>query len=204
MWALALIGDSAKPRLVLLPTGPGQPRPVPTGAVAVQVFGRGAVLFRDGNRVLVRGSEKGSNVRLYVLDLATGAIRPISPPVSPDAAMLVSPDGRRIVSSDDQGNSFLYDVDGGAPRPIPVLSKNLYPIRWCADGRSLFVRTAQIQPLKVHRFDLESGRLDPWREFSVTDIGSGRLDVLPTPDGKSYVYGYDRYFSDLFVAEGVR
>jgi len=30
------------------------------------------------------------------------------------------------------------------------------------------------------------------------------LKVIPTPDGQSYVYGYTRLFSDLFIAEGVK
>jgi hypothetical protein len=28
--------------------------------------------------------------------------------------------------------------------------------------------------------------------------------VLPTPDGKSYVYGYRRLLSDLYLVEGLQ
>ena len=60
------------------------------------------------------------------------------------------------------------------------------------------------KPLRVYRLELSSGRMELWREFSVSDIGTGDLEVIPTPDGKSYVYGYKRYFSDLFIAEGLK
>jgi hypothetical protein len=30
------------------------------------------------------------------------------------------------------------------------------------------------------------------------------MTVIPTPDGKSYVYGYTKWASDLFVAEGMK
>jgi len=53
--------------------------------------------------------------------------------------------------------------------------------------------------------ELSSGRLEPWKEFSLSDIGeNGAADVFPTPDGKSYVYGYNRAFADLFIAEGLQ
>ena len=87
---------------------------------------------------------------------------------------------------------------------MPGLSKGLYAIQWSDDGRSLFVRTSGVRPLKVYRLELSSGRLELWKEFSVSDIGAGRMEVIPTPDGRSYVYGYTRYFSDLFIAEGLR
>jgi len=66
------------------------------------------------------------------------------------------------------------------------------------------VRTDGIKPLRVYRLELSSGRMELWKEFSVSDIGTGDLEVIPTPDGKSYVYGYKRYFSDLFIAEGLK
>jgi hypothetical protein len=40
------------------------------------------------------------------------------------------------------------------------------------------------------------------REVAIK-ILPGAMDVLPTPDGRSSAYGYVKYFSDLFVAEGL-
>jgi hypothetical protein len=66
------------------------------------------------------------------------------------------------------------------------------------------VRTSADVPLRVFRLELATGRLEPWKEFSIADIGTGVVGVLPAPDGQSYVYGYTRYFSDLFIAEGLK
>ena len=96
------------------------------------------------------------------------------------------------------------EADGGSRRSVPGLSGGLYPIKWCADGRSLFVRTQEVNPLKVYRLELSTERLELWKELSVSDIGAGVLGVIPTVDGKSYVYGYRRYLADLFIAEGLK
>ena len=105
----------------------------------------------------------------------------------------------------DEKRAALYDVEGGPPRPVPGLKQGLLAIKWCADGRSLFVGTVETNPLKVYRLELSSGRMELWKEFSLSDIGeNGAADVIPTPDGKSYVYGYTRSFADLFIAEGLQ
>jgi hypothetical protein len=48
--------------------------------------------------------------------------------------------------------------------------------------------------------------MELWKEFAVPSLRSGLalIGVLPTPDGKSYVYGYLRDASDLFFVEGLR
>jgi hypothetical protein len=195
--------DAEADHLVLLPTGPGQPRTVPLSGI--RLTGSGESFFPDGKRILVRGDESGHGARLYVLDIDSGKTRAFTPEgVSGLTEIHVSPDGRRVVSSIDDAESFIYDVEGGTPQPVPGIPRNHYAIKWCADGRSLFVRTTGIDPLKVYRLELATGRLDLWREFSITDIGTGVIGVIPTPDGESYVYGYTRYFSDLFIAEGLR
>jgi Tol biopolymer transport system component len=204
LWALAVSHESDVSRLVLLPTGAGQPRAVSLGGIRFQEFGRGAVFSPDGKRLFVRGSEVGSPVRLYVVDVETGNARIIAAKVAPDSAILVSPDGRSVACSGPK-EGVVYDVESGRARPVRGLSEGLRAIQWSADGGSLFVRTEAINPLKVFRLNLSTGRLEPWREFSVSDIGSGEVPVIVvTPDGASYAYGYERYFSDLFVAEGVK
>jgi hypothetical protein len=87
---------------------------------------------------------------------------------------------------------------------VPGLSDDFFAIRWGADGHSLFVGTGGIEHLEVDRLDLSSGRRDFWKTFSVSARGAGILKVIPTPDGKSYVYGYTKFSGDLFVAEGLK
>ncbi len=201
--ALSSPGATDASRLVLLPTGPGQPRTLSLSGIRIMGAGAGR-FFPDGKRILIRGIETGHGARLYVIDLDTGKARPITPEgISIFAHIAVSPDGAQILVSEPGGKSEIFDLVGGSPRPV-ALSGDLYATDWCADGRSLFVRTDGIKPLRVYRLELSSGRMELWKEVSVSDIGTGDLEVIPTPDGKSYVYGYKRYFSDLFIAEGLK
>jgi Tol biopolymer transport system component len=202
LWALAVAAADGS-QLVLLPIGPGQPRTLTLPGI--RLVGAGARFFPDGKRILLRASDPGGQMRLYALDIDSGKARAITPEgIGPQSVILVSPDGRAVLNSGGKG-SFLYDVEGGPPRPVPALSPGVFPIKWCADGRALFVTKGDINPLKVYRLDLSSGRMELWREFSFSDVGeNGAADVIPTPDGKSYVYGYTRSFADLFIAEGLK
>ncbi len=197
-WALSSPGPKAT-HLVLLPTGAGQARELPLPGI--QLFGK-ADFLPDGNQVLVRGREPGHGMRLYLLDVRSGKGRPITAE-GVSGAVSVSPDGKLVLSSTFDGKNFFYDLEGGTPRAVTAIPKEYRAIRWCADGRSLFVETGR-NPVKVSRLELSSGRLDPWKEFSVSDMRSGSVTMIPTPDGKSYVYSYSRYFSDLFLAEGLK
>ncbi|HKF43058.1 MAG TPA: hypothetical protein VKG01_08165 [Thermoanaerobaculia bacterium] len=203
LWALSA-PDSTGDRLVLLPTGAGQPRTVALNGF--RLLGAGARFFPDGRRVLLRARDPAAGkIGLYVLDLDSGKARPLAlEGITPSGSLLISPDGRFVVYCNQKGGT-LYDVEGGTARPLPGLSRDLSAIRWCADGRCLFVASGTNNALKVLRMELSSGRTELWKEFSFSDIGeNGSADVFPTPDGKSYVYGYTRSFADLFVAEGLR
>lgn len=195
----ALIGSSGDDQIVLLPTGVGQQRGLPVPGIRVAGGGR---FLPDRKRILIRGSEQGHGARFYVLDIETGKTRAATPEGVPAGAWMLSADGRRVAVWGDNGKAVLYDLEREDSRPIGM-PQGLYPIRWCSDGR-LFVRTHGAHPLKVFRLDVSSGRLEPWKELSVSDIESGVVGILPSSDGKAYVYAYKRYFSDLFIAEGLK
>jgi serine/threonine protein kinase/Tol biopolymer transport system component len=202
-WALSRL-DATPSQLTLLPTGAGQPRTLSLGGIRMWGWGR-SFFFPDGKRILIRGAESGTGRRLYVLDIETGKARPITPEgIAVFVNFALSPDGKSVVAPAADGKHYLYDVAGGPARPVPALSKDFFVIRWCADGHSLFVGTGGIRSLKVYRLDLSSGRKEFWKEFSASAGDSGEMTVIPTPDGKSYVYGYTKWASDLFVAEGLK
>lgn len=197
-WALASRGVEAL-KLVLLPTGPGQPRELPLPGITL--IGSQACFFPDGKRILIRGLEGAGHLRLYVLDIETGKARAVTPEGIGLEPFALSPDGKLLVCS-RKGIGELYDVQGGAGRAVPGLPNGSVPIRWCADGR-LFVQTGD-NPVRVYRLTLSTGRLELWKEFSIPEGGGLDVAILPAPDGKSYVYGYTKYASDLFIAEGLR
>ena len=190
-------------RPILLPMGAGQPRELPLAGIAL-IAGH-ASFFPDGKRVIVLGIEPGHEGRLYVLDIETGKAHAVGPETLAALSFGLSPDGKQLFCSRKGVGWELYDVEGGAEKAVPGLPKDSKPIRWCADGRCLFVQTTGTPPIKVYLLTLSTGRLELWKEFSIPEVGNpSDLRVLPAPDGKSYVYGYRRYAADLFIAEGLR
>jgi eukaryotic-like serine/threonine-protein kinase len=193
----------ASTQLVLLPTGPGESKMLAQSNVVTQA----AAFFPDGRRIVLTGNEPGRGVRLYVQDLPDGKPRAISPEgvstsrtVSP-----VSPDGKLIVAQGPDAKLALYPAEPGEPRPVPGANPEDRPMRWTADGRSLYVFRPSAPPGKIELLDIATGRRTPWREFRPPDP-AGILQVGPVvvaPDGISYVYSYRRLLDELYVVTGL-
>jgi Tol biopolymer transport system component/predicted Ser/Thr protein kinase len=203
-WALATTTRSGGAgALVLLPTGAGEPRTIPGGSITHE----SGSWFPDGRRVLVCGAEPGRASRLYVIDVATGSSRPVSPEgVISYAWRELSPDGRTAIALAADGTPTLYPIEGGEPRPLPGATRDDVPIRWTADGRGVYVQRGRELPPRVDRIDVASGERRLWKELPLPDP-AGVMTVGPirlSADGDSYVYSYRRAADDLMVATGAR
>jgi hypothetical protein len=200
-----------------LPTGAGEAKALPSDGIRFRYAG---AFFPDGHRVLLVGSEPGREVSLYVQEIGGGRLRPITRggvtlgratvSISPlrEANDPISPDGRYVAALNSDRIWSLYPVEGGLdapPRQIPGLLPGEEAIRWSGDGRSIFVRKPGL-PAIVYRVDPRSGRKVIWKEFLPAEpIGDGSIvNIVPAPDGRSWAYTYNRYFSDLFLLEGLR
>jgi Tol biopolymer transport system component len=206
-WALA-VQESSGPQLVLLSTGPGQPRLLPRGSISEYHY---ASWFPDGEQILFTGLEAGHELRSYVQDISGGQPQPITE--EGIIALLVSPDGKRIVAwapdSGPDGRYYLSPVDGTKATPIPGLEMGEMPIQWSADGRALYVRSSGDFTTNIYRIDLPSGRRELRKEIVPDQVGFLSLEGKPggmqiTPDGKSYAYTYWTALRDLFLAEGLK
>ncbi len=205
-WALSIL-YTAPPQLILLPTGPGDARALEAGGVEYYEW---ATWLPDGKRILFAGSER-RGMRLWVQDLEGGKPRAITPEgVAFHRSNPVSPDGKFVVARGPDQKVSLYPVEGGVdstPRPLSGLLPGDFPSRWTADGRALYVYRRGELPARVYRFDLSSQRRELWKEIMPADpagILGGIYSFLLTPDGKSYVYSYPRYSSDLYLVEGLK
>ena len=215
-WALA-VQESPQRQLVLLPTGPGEPRVLPRGDINEY---HNASWFPDGGQILFTGKEPGHALRSYSQDIsgrqAKGVPSNAYPyPITGEGviALLVSPDGRRLVSLAPDGGLggrfYVSPLDGSDPTPIPGLEAGETPIQWSSDGRTLFVRGSGNVDTKIYRVDLSSGRRQLLKEIMPDPVGLIGIEVRPggvqiTPDGKSYVYTYWSAPRDLFLAEGLK
>jgi hypothetical protein len=199
-WALTLQSSGARPRLVLLPTGAGEPKTI--GVEGLQIIFAGFVP-PDGERIDIVASEPGHGVRAYVMDLADEKPRAVIADVSDGGC--VSADGRFFAANGPDRRPMIFAVAGGAPRPIPGLEPGETPIQWSADGEDVYAIRRGEAPLPIYRVHLKTGKKELWKQLMPDDrTGFTRIqEIVMTRDGASYAYSYERVTaSDLFLVKG--
>jgi dipeptidyl aminopeptidase/acylaminoacyl peptidase len=202
-WAVAVVKSGEANDLVLLPTGAGEPRTLPRSAIVYQSVN----FFPDGRRVLASGHEPGKGTRLYLIDVPDGRPRAITAEgVSVYVWRPISPDGRLAVALAADATPMLYPTEGGDPRPLPGVAAGELPIRWSADGKSIYVARGVAVPTSIDLVDVATGARRPWKTITPPDP-AGVLQIGPlqiTADGKSYVYSYRRQLDELLVVTGLK
>ena len=213
-WALspdgkfALTSTQPEPQLFLVPTGPGQPRPVATPGL---LRGGETGFLSDGRKIWFMAEHPTQGRRAWVQELDGGKPRPVTPPgiVTP----FVSGDGRFLCALAPDGAWYVYSMETPASYKVVGLLPGEKPTQWTADGDLLYVRSAnELSPgdstitTRIHRLDPRSGRRELWKEIRPinTSAGGGIGRILFSADGKTCVYTHHRYSSELFLVEGLR
>ena len=197
-WVVALVGQPA--RLVLLPTGVGEPRQLTDGKI--EHFG--CAWLPDSKSIVYSAAEEGRGPRTYWLGLQGGTPRALTPEGT--FGSVLTPDGKFLLAADAQRQRWLYPIAGGEPQKFNVaLDPNEHIVRFFPDGKSLLVRTRPV-PVQITRIDIATGRRELWKEIVPADPGG----VVSIPvvkfsaDGKSYAYSVGRMLSDLYVVDGLK
>jgi dipeptidyl aminopeptidase/acylaminoacyl peptidase len=200
-WALACRGDK-QTDLFLLPTGPGEPRILK----GHDIIHNAARWFPDGKRLLIAGIESNHGLRLYVQEIDSDKFDAVTPEGTDGSAYALAPDGSTVAAIGPDQKAYLFPIPAGDPRPIKGLLPGEVPVAWTDDGRSLYVYKGGELPAKVYRLEVASGNRTLWKQLMPPDPAGVEFvgPVLPTPDGKSYVYGYRRLLSDLYLVEGLQ
>ena len=196
-WALALQPPKPQlmtlPQLTLLSTSLGRPKPLPNPGIKEYHFGS---FFPDGRQILFTGIEArdGAVIRSFVQDINTGQAHPFTEEGT--TALRVSPDGKRVITLQPDGNFYIQGLDGGEPKEIPGLERDDEPIQWSDDGRAVFVKAAGDFATKIYRVDLATGARREWKDIDPPNkVGHVGLEVNPggiliTPNGEVCIYTY--------------
>ncbi|HEY6065457.1 MAG TPA: protein kinase, partial [Thermoanaerobaculia bacterium] len=142
-WVLTAKDTTA--HFTLVPTGAGEPKSLPGSDINVL----GLTWFPDGRRILISGNAPGRGPQLFVQDVPDGKARPITPEGVSFLFDVVSPDGKWIVATGTDRKIDLYPVEPGEPHAVPGLDSVDIPLRWTADGTSIFVYRPSAPPLRV-------------------------------------------------------
>ena len=196
------VRNEASCQIVLVPTGAGEPKQLGKSGLSCQV----ARWFPDGRRILIAGREPGRGARIYVQDIPDGKPRAITPEGVSFLFHVVSPDGKSVVATGTDRRIAVYPTEPGEPRVPPGFEPDDIPLRWTADGASIFVYRPSAPPLRVEKVDVRTGRRTLWKELRPPDP-SGVQQVGPieiAPNETSYVYSYRRALDELYLATGLR
>ncbi len=203
----SLVLGVTKESFVLYPVGAGQARVIPLTGVAPPYDIHWAMWYPDGKRLLVsiKFPKAGSRSRLYVFDLQTGRLDPLSPEdqsVGVSMTHPFSPDAKRVLASDDVEGYGLYSLGSRVLERIG-LSADDVPIRWSTDARYIFYRSMADQR-RIYRLDLNTRRPELWRELPRIDALTQVSWVVTSGDGKAIAYSYNRQQGDLYLFKGLR
>ncbi len=195
--------------LNLVPTGAGEARKLTHDDVSYAAV----TFFPDGKRLLALGIEPGHGGRDYIIDVNSGDSKPVTP--EGVGGIELSPDGKKRGSARARREARDVDAGGGGLQP-----ENLHPlaaigprdaiIGWTPDGQSLYVvpdrrGAAALRTAKVNRFNIQSGKMEPWKTFG-EETGAGVTVVAPpdlSSDGTAYAYLYVRILSEAYVVKGL-
>jgi eukaryotic-like serine/threonine-protein kinase len=200
-WAIAFNGQPTQ--ITLLPTGPGQPRPVETSGLESIQSGWGRFL-PDGQRITVNGNEHGQGTRCYVLDLAGGRPRAVTPEGSTCGPS--SPDSRFVVGVGANSATTIYPLEEGASRPIAGLPAGFVPAQWSNDGSALYGYHAGELPSKIYRLKISTGKQTVVQELR-PGAPAGVVTVKPvviSRDGRRFAYSYNQSLSVLYLISGLQ
>jgi len=200
-----LVGHPAlPPRLMIIPTGPGQPQVLQIPGFETPMFG--SIWFPDGKRLLLSGSQAGRPRRYWMYELASGKLTPVTPEgVDSVPWPIVSPDQKSVLAVGLDRQFYLYPVDGGRPVPAKGLLPQEYPGCFAEDRTSVYAATLPAMPLRIYVVNLKTGQRTLWKEIKLADpTGVQDISLFKiTPDGKSYAYCYRRILSSLFLVKNL-
>ena len=200
-WVLALTMTSPA-QLILLPSGAGDAQQITHDSL----YHSWARWLPDSQGIVFTAKQEGHGARIYLQKSIAASPTPISPEGIDPLVLALAPDGSQVAGVGPDGNAYLYSLTGGPTKTVPGFLPSEQPIEWSADGKALYVYRPGEFPAKVYQLDLATGKRTLWRSLAPADpAGVSQIGpIVMTPDGASYIYGYHRTLSDLYLVEGLK
>jgi serine/threonine protein kinase len=213
-WALSpdgayvLANARPDPRILLIPTGPGETKSIDTAGLH---YGGRMGFFPDGRRIWFMAEDSAHERRAWVQDFRGGKPRAVTPPGV--GGVLLSGDGRFFCARAVGGEWYLYSSETTETHKVVGLLPGEEPIQWTPDGKLLYVRSGDEQragdsaiTTRVYRLDPSTGNRELWKEIRpINPLAGGAIGtILFSADGKTCVYTHHRYSSELFLVEGLK
>jgi eukaryotic-like serine/threonine-protein kinase len=200
-WVLAITHDQPQ-QLFLLPTKTGEARTITHDSIDHIA----AAWFPDQKQVVFVGSEPGHGLRLYVQPIDGGQPKAIAPEGGGYGNPQVTPDGKFVMVSGQDGLGTLFPTSGGNPQPARGMAAGEEIDSFSKDGKYLFVHNFAGIPCVITRIEVATGKRSVWKQVVPAD--SAGVDaiggIVIASDGKSYVYSYTRQLADLYEVEGLK
>jgi serine/threonine protein kinase/WD40 repeat protein len=200
-WVLGLTMSSPA-QLILLPSGAGEPQQITHD----NLYHSWARWLPDSQGIVFTAKQEGHGARIFVQKSINGSATPVSPEGIDPLVIALAPDGSQVAGVGPDGKAYLYSLTGGPTKPVSGFLPSEQPIEWSADGKSLYVYQPGEFPAKVYQLDLTTGKRTLWRTLAPADpAGVSQIGpIVLTPNGSSYIYGYHRTLSDLYLVEGLK
>ena len=192
--------DRTPAKLVLLPTGVGEPRDLTDD----KTDHFSPAWLPDSKAIIYSTAEPGHQPRTYFLETDGGKPRAITPEGA--VGGLVTADGKSVLARDVKGERWLYPIGGGEAQKLNLpFERQDRVMNFTPDGKALLVRDRSI-PVKVWRIDLATRKRELWKEIVPADpAGVQSIVTLKfSADGKAYAYSVGKVLSDLYVVDGLK
>lgn len=198
-WAVTISPDDAH-RSTIVPVGAGETRNLPVSDI---FYGLGNWL-PDSRHYIFAGQQAQHPIRIFIVDRVTGQVQPLTPEGT--VGTFPSPDGAWLPVRDSNQRAWLWPLKGGEKRPLNGVEPQQFVIGW-RDNKSLLLSSNQPQdriPRRVYLLDIATGRQQFWKALGPSDTAGMRSIGPIVFAGDSYVYGYTRQLSQLFLTSGLR
>jgi hypothetical protein len=192
---------STPPKVMLYPTGPGEPQRLDHGEFE-SLLPDGA-LFADGQRFFACGNLHGQRSRCYIGAIAGGPLTAVTPEGTTSA--MLSPDDTQVAARVG-GAVRIFSLVGGPARAAVGVAEADSLIRWSPDGHELWVYRGSPSAIRVESVNPQDGRRTPLVDITPHDrAGVRRVNTVVLADDP-HVYAYVQYLytSHLFLVDGAQ